>query len=114
MGMTWSDTATSPTSPRGQRQAYEDESNTDWMLMLEQPNEPWRKQAACKGTDPELFFPTRGEPTEDAKAICGRCPVRVDCLEYALDNREMYGLWGGESERSRRRLRKARRTQEAA
>lgn len=111
---TWSDGLTSPVSPRGQRQAYEDESNTDWMLMLEYPDQPWREQAACRGMDASWWFPTRGEPSGDAIAVCGGCSVRLDCLNYALDRPEPRGTWGGLSEKERRRLRRQRRAQEAA
>lgn len=70
----------------------------------------WMAEAACKGVDPALFFPERGDDTKPAKAVCQECPVRAQCLEYALDTRELYGVWGGESERSRRRLRRGRGT----
>lgn len=69
----------------------------------------WRASAGCKGADPDLFFPERGESTGAAKAVCRECPVRRDCLEYALANVEKFGIWGGLSERERRRVRQARR-----
>jgi WhiB family redox-sensing transcriptional regulator len=68
----------------------------------------WQDQASCLGMDPDLFFPERGASTRDAKAICAACPVRVDCLEYALANGEKFGIWGGMSERERRRVRRLR------
>lgn len=68
----------------------------------------WQDQAACLGMDPDLFFPERGASTRDAKSICNSCPVRVDCLEYALANGEKFGIWGGMSERERRRIRRMR------
>lgn len=64
----------------------------------------WQRDAACAGTDAEIFFPDKGESTKDGKRICGRCIVRADCLEFALDLRERFGVWGGLSERERRRL----------
>ena len=64
---------------------------------------------ACRGTDPNLFFPDRGESLEPAKRICGECVVRDECLEHALLNGERFGVWGGTSERERRRLRRTRR-----
>jgi WhiB family transcriptional regulator, redox-sensing transcriptional regulator len=64
---------------------------------------------SCRGMDPEIFFPDRGESLRPAKEVCGGCIVRDECLEYALDNRERFGVWGGTSERERRRLRRARR-----
>ncbi len=67
----------------------------------------WQQQALCAQTDPEAFFPEKGGSTREAKAICLSCEVREDCLEYALANDERFGIWGGLSERERRRLRRA-------
>lgn len=64
---------------------------------------------ACRGSDPDVFFPDRGESLEPAKQLCGQCAVRDECLEYALDNGERFGVWGGTSERERRRIRRQRR-----
>lgn len=64
---------------------------------------------SCRGMDPGVFFPDRGESLSPAKSVCAECIVRDECLEYALDNRERFGVWGGTSERERRRLRRARR-----
>jgi WhiB family transcriptional regulator, redox-sensing transcriptional regulator len=71
--------------------------------------EPWQTHAECRGADPDLFFPTQGEATAPAKAVCAACPVRIDCLEYAMSNRITFGIWGGMSERERQRLRRQRR-----
>lgn len=73
-------------------------------------HQPWMAQAECVDLT-ALMFPGRGDNAgvDAARAVCARCPVRVDCLEYALDNDEHYGVWGGTSERERRRMRKARR-----
>jgi WhiB family redox-sensing transcriptional regulator len=68
----------------------------------------WQERANCLGVDPDLFFPERGASTREAKAVCGGCEVRLDCLEYALCNGEKFGIWGGLSERERRRLRRQR------
>ena len=68
----------------------------------------WQAQANCLGVDPDLFFPERGASTREAKEVCRGCVVRNDCLEYALDNGEKFGIWGGLSERERRRLRRQR------
>ena len=73
-----------------------------------EPSQDWMARANCMGVDPDLFFPERGVPTLEAKAVCRACVVRDDCLEYALDNGEKFGIWGGLSERERRRLRRAR------
>ena len=69
----------------------------------------WRLQASCMGCDPELFYPQRGESTKSGKEVCAGCPVREECLEYALANSERFGIWGGMSERERRKLRRTRR-----
>ncbi|WP_083411320.1 WhiB family transcriptional regulator [Arthrobacter sp. UCD-GKA] len=66
----------------------------------------WQSEALCAQTDPEAFFPEKGGSTRDAKRVCGACNVRSECLEYALTNDERFGIWGGLSERERRRLRK--------
>jgi WhiB family redox-sensing transcriptional regulator len=66
----------------------------------------WQSDSLCAQTDPEAFFPEKGGSTRDAKKICASCEVRVHCLEYALENDERFGIWGGLSERERRKLRK--------
>ena len=66
----------------------------------------WMDVAECKGMDPELFHPNRGEDTAAAKAVCVKCLARVECLEYALTNNEKVGIWGGTSERERRAMRR--------
>jgi WhiB family transcriptional regulator, redox-sensing transcriptional regulator len=71
--------------------------------------ESWRLDALCAETDPEAFFPEKGGSTREAKRVCVGCDVRAECLEYALSNDERFGIWGGLSERERRRLRLARR-----
>ncbi|MFI5046967.1 MAG: WhiB family transcriptional regulator [Acidimicrobiia bacterium] len=68
----------------------------------------WQEHANCLGVDPDLFFPERGASTREAKAVCRSCEVQVDCLEYALAHGEKFGIWGGLSERERRRVRRAR------
>lgn len=68
----------------------------------------WQERANCLGVDPDLFFPERGASTREAKAVCRGCEVRDDCLEYALANGEKFGIWGGLSERERRRVRRQR------
>ncbi|MHB1235530.1 MAG: WhiB family transcriptional regulator [Microbacteriaceae bacterium] len=66
----------------------------------------WQSDALCAQTDPEAFFPEKGGSTRDAKKICTSCEVKHQCLEYALQNDERFGIWGGLSERERRKLRK--------
>ncbi|WP_081998524.1 WhiB family transcriptional regulator [Sinomonas humi] len=66
----------------------------------------WQADALCAQTDPEAFFPEKGGSTRDAKKVCSSCTVRAECLDYALSNDERFGIWGGLSERERRRLRK--------
>ena len=68
----------------------------------------WQDFANCLGVDPDLFFPERGASTREAKEVCRGCVVREDCLEYALGNGEKFGIWGGLSERERRRIRRQR------
>ena len=72
-------------------------------------NANWRNRAACRGIDPEVFFPVSEDDAEPAKAICNACPVREACLEFALSAREREGVWGGCTERERRRIVRQRR-----
>ncbi len=67
----------------------------------------WQAQALCAQTDPEAFFPEKGGSTREAKKVCQSCEVRAECLDYALANDERFGIWGGLSERERRRLKRA-------
>ncbi len=66
----------------------------------------WQERALCAQTDPEAFFPEKGGSTREAKRICLGCEVRAECLEYALQHDERFGIWGGLSERERRKLKK--------
>ena len=66
----------------------------------------WQERALCAQTDPEAVFPEKGGSTREAKRICQSCEVRDECLEYALEHDERFGIWGGLSERERRRLKK--------
>lgn len=68
----------------------------------------WTADALCAQTDPDEFFPEKGGSTRHAKAICARCPVQAECVDYALDNDERFGIWGGLSERERRRINRRR------
>jgi WhiB family redox-sensing transcriptional regulator len=70
------------------------------------PDLSWHEGALCAQTDPEAFFPDAGGSTAAAKRVCMSCPVRVQCLNYALENDERFGVWGGLSERERRRIKK--------
>ncbi|MFP5326469.1 MAG: WhiB family transcriptional regulator [Acidimicrobiia bacterium] len=72
-------------------------------------DQTWRHNAACRGIDPDVFYPADDDPADDAKAICDVCPVRMPCLEWALSTREKEGVWGGATERERRRMIRQRR-----
>jgi WhiB family redox-sensing transcriptional regulator len=82
------------------------EHQVNWTLhsALDQPD--WQERALCAQTDPEAFFPEKGGSTREAKRICAGCEVRAECLEYALAFDERFGIWGGLSERERRRLKR--------
>jgi WhiB family redox-sensing transcriptional regulator len=73
----------------------------------------WRRHAACRGLDPEIFFPAIDDDAdgafEDAKAVCTVCAVKETCLEFALQVREKEGVWGGATEKERRRILRQRR-----
>lgn len=66
----------------------------------------WQESALCAQTDPEAFFPEKGGSTREARKVCRACDVRAECLEYALAHDERFGIWGGLSERERRRLKR--------
>jgi WhiB family redox-sensing transcriptional regulator len=82
-------------------------------LIVTQPDDTedlaWKKDGDCRGMDPDVFFPLRGEDWRPAVRVCRECPVRVECGEYALTNREPFGVWGGLTERKRTRIRNLRR-----
>jgi len=81
------------------------------LLTLTLASDEWRRQSACRDTDPELFFPvgTTGpaiEQIQSAKTVCRSCEAQAQCLEYALATNQDSGIWGGTSEEERRKLRK--------
>jgi WhiB family redox-sensing transcriptional regulator len=81
------------------------------LLMVEafgqaEEEQDWQERALCAQTDPEAFFPEKGGSTREAKRICSGCDVRAECLEFALAHDERFGIWGGLSERERRRLKR--------
>lgn len=78
----------------------------DFDVAPETGDSDWQERALCAQTDPEAFFPEKGGSTREAKRICLGCEVRDECLEYALANDERFGIWGGLSERERRRLKR--------
>jgi WhiB family redox-sensing transcriptional regulator len=77
-------------------------------------NLSWRQRGACRGLDPEIFYPPSDEEAGEAKAICATCPVREPCLEHAIAAREAEGIWGGTTARERRRIIRQRRKVAAA
>ena len=88
-------------------------------LALANAQYGWRRDAICRDTDPDLFFPvgTTGHALvqiERAKQVCGECPVQRDCLEYALETNQDSGVWGGHSEEERRAIRRQRAAAERA
>ena len=85
-----------------------------WRPIFDWDNEGWRDRAACRNSDAELFFPVGSTAAflgqiQAAKSVCGSCPVREACLQFALENNQEAGIWGGMDEEERRRLRAARR-----
>lgn len=84
----------------------EQRSLPEFILLISRPK--WMRRAACRGLDPSLFFPERGElVSEEARQVCAECPVQPECLEYALTTKERDGVWGGRSGRQRRDMRAA-------
>lgn len=76
------------------------------LFDLAEEQQDWQERALCAQTDPEAFFPEKGGSTREAKRICQGCEVQTECLEYALAHDERFGIWGGLSERERRKMRK--------
>ncbi len=68
----------------------------------------WQVDANCVDEDADLFFPDRGASTRKAKELCNTCKAQEHCLEYSIVNNEKFGIWGGLSERERRKIRKER------
>jgi WhiB family redox-sensing transcriptional regulator len=66
----------------------------------------WRDRSLCNQVDPEMWFPDKGGSTKEAKKVCQGCEVRTECLQYALDHDERFGIWGGLSEPERRKLKR--------
>ena len=73
----------------------------------------WWGQGLCAQSDPDAFFPEKGGSTREAKKVCRSCEVRAECLEYALEHDERFGIWGGLSERERRTITRQRRREPA-
>jgi WhiB family transcriptional regulator, redox-sensing transcriptional regulator len=74
----------------------------------------WALKARCGNVPPKVFFPRNGEGVDDARRYCDRCPVRVPCLAYALENQIQYGVWGGMSARARQRIARRRKVEGSA
>lgn len=86
-------------------------SDDDLVVRVRGPAGEWADQGLCVNhPNQDLWFPERGASTAEAKAICRACPVQRPCLEYAVANGEKFGIWGGKSERERRRIRRSART----
>jgi len=77
-------------------------SGPDFLNIVAPPE--WMADGLCAQVDPELFYPECGESNREAKRVCAGCEVRAECLAYALAHRERFGVWGGTTERERRRM----------
>lgn len=87
---------------------------TGGTVLVERSTSPFKETAffdrgACRGLDPQVFYPETDEDARTAKSICAGCRVNSVCLEYALVHREREGVWGGATERERRRIIRQRR-----
>jgi WhiB family transcriptional regulator, redox-sensing transcriptional regulator len=69
----------------------------------------WIDWGMCAQTDPEAYYPEKAGSPRAAQRVCAGCPVTVECLEWALTNSERFGVWGGKTERERRKIARARR-----
>ncbi|SDZ75480.1 WhiB family transcriptional regulator, redox-sensing transcriptional regulator [Bowdeniella nasicola] len=99
----WNILGDGPISARGGGNAP---ASADPYDGIEYGSPAWYELALCAQTDPEAFFPEKGGSTREAKRVCASCPVAKKCLEYALENDERFGIWGGKSERERRLLKR--------
>ena len=88
--------------------AYMNMESAELTQLAETGDLAWQHYANCLGVDPELFFPERGVSTREARAVCQGCVVKDECLDFAIRNSEKFGIWGGKSERERRRVRRQR------
>lgn len=88
----------------------EDDDQTDSLAIYYEEDPSWRQGAVCVQVDPELWFPDRGGTAVQAKALCRTCPVRQECLEYALKAKVTFGIWGGYGYRDRLKIIEARST----
>lgn len=80
---------------------------SEFSRLLEQYRADWRRDALCADLDPGIFFPDgKGWTPDEAKSICARCPVRFECLDYAMKAKEEHGVWGGTTPAERRKIRK--------
>lgn len=85
-------------------------SDDDLVVHVRGPVGEWADQGLCVNhPNQDLWFPERGASVSEAKAICRACPVQQECLTYAVNNGEKFGIWGGKSERERRRIRRTAR-----
>ena len=87
----------------------EEPLNDLWGLFAPEGDVSWHHKALCAQTYPEAFFPEKGSSPRDATRVCAQCEVREQCLKWAIDHDERFGIWGGMSERERRRYRKEHR-----
>jgi WhiB family transcriptional regulator, redox-sensing transcriptional regulator len=88
------------------RSSHESHESPEFLEGEQADESSWQERALCAQTDPEAFFPEKGGSTREAKRVCLSCDVRGECLEYALLHDERFGIWGGLSERERRKLKK--------
>lgn len=99
------DTSNETTEPLVRYQPYEPSVS---VIELLDNDDDWSALGSCSQVDPEIFFPEKGGSNRDAKLICTKCDVREQCLQYALDNDENYGIWGGLSKKERQALKHQR------
>lgn len=95
-----------PGTPPPPSKTNTSKARTELSLLRQEQNPDWPEEAGCRGYDTEIFFPNDGDTSSQgyAKAICGRCEVRQDCLDSALNAGENWGIWGGLTPRERKAL----------
>jgi WhiB family transcriptional regulator, redox-sensing transcriptional regulator len=75
-------------------------------ILPERSDSEWMSRAECANYPPDWWFPARGQPSPQARSVCLSCPVRTECLDYAIAHNERHGIWGGLSEKQRRLIRR--------
>ncbi|MDP9801346.1 WhiB family redox-sensing transcriptional regulator [Arcanobacterium wilhelmae] len=104
---------TEETDPRSAQRLMEGIFNLGYGTATPAEDLSWMEDALCAQTDPDIFYPEKGGSTAPATSICRNCPVRAECLDYAVTNDIRHGIWGGTSDNDRKRMSRERKARAA-